>query len=125
MKKFYSLLAIAITLTLSALSQEAPLETYLGKYNFPEGSPVPYTEVKLNGAGLITESPMGIATLQRIEADMFAIVEYNGLAEFRRNSEGKVIGVKVSVMGIELEGTKEEVKLKAIPFHPLSPMRLK
>jgi hypothetical protein len=108
MKKLVTSLSFFLFLSFSAISQEAPLENYVGKFVFPADNPVPYVEVKLNGTTLMSESPMGSATLQRIEADQFSIVEYNGLAEFKRNGEGKVIGVKISVMGLEMEGKKEE-----------------
>jgi hypothetical protein len=108
MKKLTTLFFFMSFLSLSAICQEAPLENYVGKFVFPAGSPVPHMEVKLNGTTLITESPMGSATLQRVQADQFSIVEYNGLAEFKRNGEGKVVAVKVTVMGLEMEGTKEE-----------------
>jgi hypothetical protein len=115
MNKVIAILSVVCSLSFSSFSQEAPLENYLGKYVFAADNPVPYVEVKMNGTTLISESPMGSATLQRVEADVFAIIEYNGLAEFRRNGEGKIVGVKVSVMGLEMEGTREESALKLIP----------
>lgn len=119
MNKVIALFAIACTISISSFSQEAPLENYQGKFVFAAGNPVPYIEVKVNGTTLISESPMGSATLQRIEADQFAIVEYDGLAEFKRNGEGKVVGIKVSIMGLEMEGTKEESSLTLIPIQHL------
>jgi len=111
MKNFLLVPFFTLFLCSLAAGQDAPLEQYIGKYVFPEGSAVPWVEVKLTEGVLITESPMGNATLQRIEKDLFSIVEYNGTSEFRRNADGKVTGIKVAVMGLEMEGTKEQTSL--------------
>lgn len=124
MKKFFLFAALAFSCTISALSQEAPLESYVGKFNFPQGSPVPFVDVKISNGSLIGESQMGIASLQRIEADVFSIVEYNGVAEFKRNGDGKVVSIKVTVNDLIMEGTRENLHLKAIPWFPLSPLKL-
>jgi hypothetical protein len=123
MKKLFPLLAIAIAFTLNAIGQDAPLDTYVGKYNFPQGSPVPMFEVKIKDGVLFGESQMGVSTFQRVEADIFSIVEYGGTAEFKRNGDGKVVSVTVSVGDVVLEGTKESIQLNSIRFHPLSPMK--
>lgn len=116
---------VACAALVNAQDAPPPAEQYTGKYNFSGGSPVPYVDVKAVEGNMVIESPMGSANLSRIEGDKFSIVEYNGLAEFKRNQEGKVIGVKLSVMGIEIEGTREEVKFryKALPWSPVSPGR--
>ena len=93
----------------SSFAQKAPLTDYVGKFNFPEGSVVPWVVVKITqDSVLVSESPQGNATLIHIEGDMFSVVEHNGVAEFRRNGDGKVNGVKVTVGDMVLEGTKEE-----------------
>lgn len=107
MSKVLMLLSFLVSFVIFSNAQDAPKTDYVGKYNFPEGSAVPYVEIKLSDSTLSAESPMGTATLQKIEGDVFSIVEYNGTAEFKRNSEGKVVSVKVTVMGLEMEGTKE------------------
>lgn len=99
----------------SSFAQKAPLTDYVGKFNFPEGSAVPWVVVKLTADSvLVSESPHGNATLALVEGDIFAIVEYQGVAEFKRNGEGKVTKVKVSVQNMEMEGTKEESALEQI-----------
>lgn len=108
MRKLILLTCLAALPAIFSFGQDAPLEQYVGKYIFSNGSQVPWVEVKLVNGALISESPQGNATLQRIEKDQFSIVEYNGMAEFKRNAEGKVTGVKVLVMDLEMEGTKEE-----------------
>jgi hypothetical protein len=81
--------------------------------------------MKLVDGVLIGESQMGSSTFTRIEGDKFTIVEYNGIAEFIRNAEGKVISVKVTVDTMVLEGTKEGSALRALRFNPLSPLRIR
>jgi hypothetical protein len=124
MKKLIYFFAIATVFTLTAQGQEAPLETFVGKYSFPEGSPVPFVDVKISNGILVGESQMGIATLQRLEGDRFSIVEHNGIAEFRRNGDGKVIGIKVLVGDLVMEGNRDALWLRAVPWHPLNPMKL-
>jgi hypothetical protein len=124
MKKLFYLIVFAAAISIHATAQDAPLEQYVGKFSFPQGSPVPLVEVKLTNGVLTGESQMGVATLQRIEADNFTVVEYNGLAEFKRNAEGKVIGLKITVDTLVMEGTKEGISLRRIYFAPLNPMRL-
>jgi hypothetical protein len=125
MNKIITIIAFAIALSLSALGQDAPLQDYTGKYNFPEGSPVPNVEMKLVEGVLIGESQMGSSTFTRIEGDKFTIVEYNGTAEFIRNAEGKVISIKVTVDTMVLEGTKEAAAFRSVRFNPLSPLRIR
>ncbi len=124
MNKLLFLFAFSIALSIPGIGQDSTFEAYTGKFNFPEGSAVPWVEVKLNNGVLVSESPNGSATLQRIEGDVFSIVEYNGTAEFKRNAEGKVTSVKVVVMGLEMEGTKESAKFKYLRHLPISPVRM-
>lgn len=112
MNKVLFLFAFVIALAVPGIGQDSTYADFTGKYIFPEGSAVPYVDVKLNNGVLISESPAGTATLQRIEKDTFSIVEYSGIAEFKRNAEGKIISVKVIVMGLEMEGLKELPKVK-------------
>lgn len=124
MNKILFLLAFTIALAIPGISQDSTYDAYVGKFNFPEGSAVPYVDVKLNNGVLTSESPAGTATLQRVEGDIFSIVEYNGIAEFKRNADGKITAVKVSVMGLEMEGTKESPKFKYLKWLPVSPVRM-
>lgn len=124
MNKILFLFAFTIALAIPGIGQDSTYEAYVGKYNFPEGSAVPYVDVKIINGVLISESPAGTATLQRIEGDVFSIVEYNGTAEFKRNAEGKIFSVKVLVMGLEMEGSKEQPKFKYLKWLPPSPVRM-
>lgn len=126
MKKLIYFFAFATIFTLSAQGQETPLESFVGKYSFPYGSPVPFVEVKMSNGVLVGESQMGIATLQRIDGDKFTIVEHNGIAEFRRNGEGQISGVKIAVGEILLEGTKDGLPNPGptVNWHILCPIKL-
>lgn len=125
MNKIITIIAFAIALSLSALGQDTPLQDYIGRYNFPAGSPVPNVELKLVEGVLIGESQMGSSTFTRKEGDIFTIVEYNGTAEFIKNAEGKIVAVKVTVDTLVMEGTKEGAALRALCFNPLSPLRIR
>ncbi len=112
MKKIV-LVAITLFAAFILQAQEAPktdsLEIYAGKYKFPEGSVVSQTEVFVDNGNLFANSDMGKSTLKKTDvADVFEIVEYSGLATFKRNADGKIIGVKIEVGEIVLEGTKVE-----------------
>ena len=87
--------------------QDSTLQQYAGKYIFPQGSAVTEAVVSLDAGVLSISSAIGAATLSKIEADRFAIVEYNGTAEFKRNDAGKIIGIHVVVADLDLTGTKE------------------
>lgn len=123
----FTMCALFCFLSMAAIASRADstLTLYTGKYIFPEGNPVPWVEVKYTDGTLISESPMGSATMQRTEGDVFAIVEYNGIAEFLRDSNGKITAVKVSVMDMVMEGKKESPSaIKPPYYHPLRPLTL-
>lgn len=108
MRKVFFFTVLCFAFVLQANSQDSTLAPFVGRYIFTAQDPVPYVDVKLVDGVLFTESPQGNSALQRTEGDMFFIVEFNGFAQFVRNSEQKVVRVKVSVQGLEMEGTKEE-----------------
>lgn len=123
----FSMCALFCFLSMAAIASRADstLTVYTGKYIFPEGNAVPWVEVKYTEGTLVSESPMGSATLQRTEGDVFAIVEYNGTAEFLRDSGGKIMGVKINVMNMVMEGKKEGLQsIKPPYYHPLRPLTL-
>ncbi len=101
--------------------QDTTLNAYVGKYVFQAGSPTPEASVVLEGGTLSIASAIGRATLTKIEGDVFSIVEFNGTAEFRRNDQGKVVGIRVLVADLDLSGTKESL---AIHLRPVLPFRL-
>ncbi len=86
----------------------AVLKQYVGKYKFPEGSVVNEIVVNIDITGLNMVASVGTSPLQKKEGDEFAIIEFQGIASFKRNADKKVIGVSISAMGYNLEGTKED-----------------
>lgn len=108
MKKvtFFILLFIACSLYLHASD---PLQQYVARYKFPPGSVVSEINVVLDNGVLSLTSSMGNTSIDRTAAtDTFAIPAYSGTAVFTRNEGKKINGLKIDVMGISLEGIKEE-----------------
>lgn len=108
MKKI--LLALIVTLGFTAAYAQADsLQQYTGKYKFPEGSPVTEVGVVLENGVLTATSAMGNAELKKTETkDVFEITGFGGTATFKRNSEGKVVGLQIQVQDINMEGTRED-----------------
>jgi Domain of unknown function (DUF3471) len=108
-KLFFILFAIAGMITVNAQQnpQSDSLKEYTGKYKFPEGSAVPEVNITIENGMLFAGSSAGSSELKRIEKDLFEIVAYAGKATFRRNEEGKLVGVKIEVEDLIMEGTKE------------------
>lgn len=110
MKKiFFYLLILSIPVIVNAQTPPDPkpnLEEYVGKYVFPDGSPVPEIEIALIEGNLTIVSQSGNASLSKLGVDSFSIVEYGGTAVFRRGDDKKVNLVHIEVMGAILDGTK-------------------
>lgn len=108
MKKVTFLLITFIACGLYLYAND-PLQQYVAKYKFPPGSVVTEINVVLDNGVLSLTSAMGNATIEKTTAaDTFSIPSYNGTAIFTRNEGKKVNGLKIDVMGISLEGIKEE-----------------
>lgn len=103
---FFLLLIMGVGTAVYA-QQDSTLQQYAGKYIFPQGSAVSEAVVSFESGVLSISSAIGSATLSKIEADRFSIVEYNGIAEFKRNDTGKIIGIHVVVADLDITGTKE------------------
>ena len=91
----------------TAQAQDSTFKEYVGKYIFPEGSPVTETEVALTNNILTAISTHGTTTLEKRGRDTFYITSYDGMAYFKRNEGGKVAGIKIEVGDMVLEGKKE------------------
>lgn len=105
-KLFVSLLCIV---TLAASAQDSTLKEYVGRYIFPDGSVVPSAEVSLNGNVLSVSSTQGSSPMEKRGRDTFALVNFNGMAYYKRNDKGAVMSVRVEVGDIILDGVKENV----------------
>jgi hypothetical protein len=107
MKKI-TLLVLFVTAFTFYLRAQDSLQTFVGKYKFPEGSMVTDVTIALENNVLMLNSERGNAQLDRIASDTFAITAFNGTVVFKRNEAKKVTGITIDVMGITLEGNKEE-----------------
>ena len=119
MKKVFFMITLFFALGMQANAQDSTLNHYVGRYTFSAESPVPYVDVKVVDNILMAESASGNSVLQRTEGDAFFVVEFNGVALFLRNENNKVVKLKLSVQGLEMEGTKEAVAIfthKWIPY---------
>ena len=105
-KCFFILLAFV---AFSASAQDSTLKQYVGTYIFAQGSVVPSAEIYLRGNELIVNSLQGSSTLEKRGRDTFAVISFEGMAYFTRNSNGQVAGVRVVVGEHLLEGVKENV----------------
>ena len=85
------------------------MKEYVGRYIFPDGSIVPSAEVSLNGQVLTVNSTQGSSPMEKRGRDTFALVNFDGMAYYRRNDKGIVTGVRVEVGNYILEGVKENV----------------
>ncbi|MBK7290631.1 MAG: hypothetical protein KBF82_11655 [Chitinophagaceae bacterium] len=108
MKKIVLFFLMAVAFS-TANAQVDSLQEYTGKYNFPEGSPVTEIGVIVESGVLTATSVMGNSELKKSDTkDVFELVAYSGLASFKRNEDGKIIGLFIQVQDINMEGTKAE-----------------
>jgi hypothetical protein len=109
MKKF--LLAACLWTGAAAVNaqtpSEPPLEDYTGKYVFPEGSVVPEVDVTITDGALFMTSVAGSSVCTRLSVDSFQIVEFSGIAFFKRGDDKKVNAVHIEAMGYVLDGQKK------------------
>jgi hypothetical protein len=116
MKKIACILSLFLAVSISLQAQDSTknkakdsLEIYIGKYKFPEGSPVSEITIVVENGKLIVKSKMGDAELEKAEGiDQFSMPTYQGTASFFRNEAKKVSGIHLDVMGRSLDGDKEE-----------------
>ena len=111
MRKFILFILTSI-LILSANAQsdpapKPPLSDYVGRYVFPEGSVVPDVTVALNGEALSMTSAAGSSALTELGRDSFTIVEFSGVAYFKRGDDKKVNAVHIEAQGYVLDGQKQ------------------
>ena len=111
MKKIaLSMLASLFIMAMSAQTDPAPKppkEDYVGKYVFPDGSVVPDVTVALSGEALTMTSTAGTSSLTELGRDSFSIVEFSGVAVFKRGDDKKVNAVHIEAAGYVLDGQKQ------------------
>ena len=103
---FASLFIVAINAQTEP-APKPPLEDFVGKYVFPDGSVVPDVTVTLDGSALTMASVQGNSALVELGRDSFSIVEFSGTAVFKRGDDKKVNGVHIEAMGYVLVGQKQ------------------
>jgi hypothetical protein len=108
MKKITLLFALVMSVAIASNAQDtAAQKQYVGKYKFPDGSVVPEVEVVIENGLLMMNSSAGTSSLELLKPDSFSIVNFNGVAVFKRNADKKVIGVHIDAGGYILDGTKD------------------
>jgi len=111
MKKIIlSILGLIFIISVNAQSEPAPkppLSDFVGRYVFPEGSVVPDVTVALSGEALTMTSAAGSSNLIESGRDTFTIVEFSGVAVFKRGDDKKVNGVHIEAQGYVLDGQKQ------------------
>jgi hypothetical protein len=106
MKRIFLSALFAMTVCIAS-AQVDSLQQYTGKYKFAEGSPVSFVTISIENGGLYATSDAGNSTMTRTDADVFTIDAFAGIATFRRNTDKKVVGVKIEVEDTVMEGTKD------------------
>jgi len=101
-------LMLGVVAFANAQDKDTTLQDFVGKYKFPEGSIVAEVSVSMEGEGLVMGSSIGTSTLVKIGEDLFSITAYDGSAQFKRDTNKKVIGVSINAGGYALEGTKSD-----------------
>jgi hypothetical protein len=106
MRKFILfILASIFIISANAQSDPAPkppLSDFVGRYVFPEGSVIPDATVVLSGEALT-----GSSNLTELGRDTFTVVEFSGVAIFKRGEDKKVNAVHIEAQGYVLDGQKQ------------------
>ena len=119
MRKLCFMTLVLMGAFLSVNAQQGPLNDYLGKYVFAEGSPVAEVSVTIQDSSLVINSAMGSTQLEKKGVDSFYLATYDALVIFKRKEGNAVESVSILVQGMELVGKKEAspVALKEDEFY--------
>ena len=108
MKKVILILFFVIgSVAVSFAQQDTTLTQFVGKYKFPDGSVIADVTVILDNGALVAGTSYGNSALVKESDDLYAIVAFQGKALFKRDNNKKIIGVTISAMNYQLEGTKD------------------
>lgn len=122
MKKLF--FAFTLLVGFSANAQTDSLDQYVGKFRFPDGSPVSEISVVLENGILTGTSAMGNSEFRKTDTkDVFDVVAYSGTATFRRGEDGKVKMLRIQVQDIDMEGTIETLNVEFLPQLLFSPVK--
>jgi hypothetical protein len=119
MRKLCFLTLVLLGAFLSVNAQTGPLNDYLGKYVFAEGSPVAEVSLTLDDSSLVINSAMGSTPLEKKGVDSFYLAQYDALVIFKRKEGKSVETISIFVQGMELVGKREAspVALKEDEFY--------
>jgi hypothetical protein len=106
MKKFFFFLFAVISFS-AVNAQTDSLQQYTGKYVFPDGSVVPTVDVTLTDGALSMSSAAGSSALTQLGVDSFEVVQFTGIAVFKRGEDKNVNGVHIEAAGYILDGQKQ------------------
>ena len=90
----------------TANAQTSNLKDYLGKYVFPEGSPVTEVTLTIEDTVLTINSAMGATALEKKGVDTFYLAAYDAPIIFKRGANNSVETLTIIVQGMELTATK-------------------
>ena len=107
MRKLSFLTLILLGAFASVNAQSGPLNDYLVKYIFAEGSPVAEVSLTAEDSSLVINSAMGSTTLEKKGVDSFYLATYDALVIFKRKEGKSVESISIFVQGMELVGKKE------------------
>jgi len=102
MKKIFLMACILMGVFASVNAQTSNLKDYLGKYVFPEGSPVTEVTITAEDTVLTINSAMGSTPLERKGVDTFYLAAYDAPIIFKRGADNAVETLTIIVQGMEL-----------------------
>jgi hypothetical protein len=106
MKKIFLMASLMMGLMVTVNAQSTSLKDYVGKYTFPEGSPVAELSITVEDTVLALNSAMGSTTLEHKKLDTFYLAAYDAAIIFKRDANNAVISISIMVQGMELIGKK-------------------
>jgi len=113
------LLTVLFSLSLSAAFATSPvptavradsLQAYVGTYKFKDGSPISDYKINAKDGALYGEADSyGANKLNKQPAaDTFqSTSSYGSIIAFRRDASGKVVGLKMTIQGTDLEADRQ------------------
>jgi hypothetical protein len=107
MKKIFLMAFILMGVFAGVNAQTTNLKDYLGKYVFPDGSPVKEVTLTLEDTVLTINSAMGATALEKKGVDTFYLAPYDAPIIFKRGAGNSVETLTIIVQGMELTAQKE------------------
>ena len=107
MKKIFLMAVISMGIMATANAQTSNLKDYLGKYVFPEGSPVTEVTITAEDTVLTINSAMGSTPLEKKGVDTFYLAAYDAPIIFKRGADNAVETLTIIVQGMELTAKRE------------------